>query len=63
VIVNESLLPNLTKEEFEDALVELKMKYEYDESDVHRSTTRPIDLITKEFLLEIDLSRSDDHLP
>lgn len=62
-MVNQDLLPNLSKEDFEDAMVELKMNYNFDENEVHRSAARPVDVITKEFLLEIDLTSADDHLP
>jgi len=62
-MVNQDLFPNLNREDFEDAMVELKMTYNYDENEVHRSAARPVDVITKEFLLEIDLSSAEDHLP
>jgi len=64
VLVERELLPNLSKIEFEETMAELKLKHNYDESEINiNKINKTLDSITFDLLSEVDLSSSEDGLP
>lgn len=63
MLVEAELFPNLNKQDFDEAISELKVRHNYDESDIHhKRENRHLDSITKELLQSVDLSSSEDSL-